>query len=316
MPPQGEPFQTATVEVRADLNQLKQDLEGAKTQVEQAAAEMGKLGDSAEAASAKAATNIQGMALKIAGTVAVIIAAVDAFVQLYDKADDFFNGKGDFNLSESGNGPADRIRSLRKEIEELKKDVADRGIMSRVGDAAEFWLGIKSGRTKALEDIAEKQKKIDEDAVVERRNAAKEEIEKLAIQAMEGADRIEAQRALAIKNAKEKYKESSGDVIAAINDKYDAELRKWEEVQKKKQDRELEDIRERRTAYDNLIREQEAKRIASEERIAARTRELTTRMLQDIAQQYNQLFDIRQMTMTLEAVNANLKALVNKRQGF
>lgn len=315
MPPNnGDSFQTAKVEVVADASELKAGLEQAKAQVEGVASEMEKMGDKADAATKQASAGIQDMAIKMAATITVIIAAVDAFVKLYDKADDFFSGGGDFKLNDPAGSPKERVAELRREIEKLKETVSDRGLFSRVGDAAELYLGIKSGRTKALEDIAKEEKRISEQAAIDRRESAKKEAALLQEQTLEGLDKIEAARARKIAEAKGKYKEEAGPVIDAINAKFDYESQKQREADQKKDQTE----NDRRLAHIRKVQEDLAKeekdRKAMEDRIAEHAREAMERALSRVSQQFNSLLDLRQMTQTLEALSANVEKIANQRR--
>lgn len=315
MPPTpGDSFQTAKIEVVADASELKAGLEQAKAQVEGVASEMEKMGDKADAATKQASAGIQDMAIKMAATITVIIAAVDAFVKLYDKADDFFSGGGDFKLNDPAGSPKERVAELRREIEKLKETVSDRGLLSRVGDAAEFYLGIKSGRTKALEDIAKDEKRINEQASIDRRESAKKEAERIEEQSLEGIEAIEAKRARRIAEAKKKYQDAADPVINAINSRADKEVAEWKELQDKKTKIELDEIEKRRNAYMDLIYKQQAATIASNEKIAEAAAKAMEQAFAKVAQGFNSLFDLRQLTQTLDALTANVDKIANQRR--
>lgn len=318
MPPSpGDSFQTAKVEVVADTSELKAGLQQAKADVERLAGEMGRMGDAADESTKKAAAGFQDVALKLAGTIAVVVAAVDAFVKLYDTADDFFRGGKDFDFSGAEGGPKERIAAITKEIKELQKTVADRSLLSRADDTLDFYvIGYQSARDKALKDLAEAEKEIRDIQTAERRQSAQEEIERLSIQAADGAEQIEMRRARAVRKARERFQNEADPVVKQINENAAKELADWEAKEKKKDqtenDRRLAHIRK---VQEDLAKE-ETQRKAMEDRIAEHAREAMSRALESVARQYDALTNGNRVAMTLDAINANLKALVNKRQGY
>lgn len=154
-------------------------------------------------------------------------------------------------------------------------------------------------------------------------NAAQLQARKNQIAERGKEEQLNLELGLEIEHLNTKYGASAGPFIDKAKREAAAKISavraaaEEEEQRKQKQlERDLADIEERKNAYMDLIRKQEAAEIQSKQRIADATEQMTTRVLTSISQQFEKLFDIRQMTMTLEAVNANLKALVNKRQGF
>lgn len=222
------------------------------------------------------------------------------------------------------------IAITRQQIAELQKEWLDGGIIEqwkragKVVQDAIFGTDTEAEYDRRFSDRMERLKKsLRDQQEAEQKAAAELAAKKLDISLKSTEERLNLEYQMEVEAAKKKYGSFAGPVIEGIAARKAAEIEAAREVEEKRKQaeearsqKERDEIAERRRAYDDLIRDQEAKRIASEERIAERTQQLTSQMLASISQQFNQLFDIRQMTMTLEAVNANLKALVNKRQGF
>ena len=321
MPPtSGDPFQRATVEIVADASQLKEQLQQAKAEVEKATAEMSKMGDTADQATAKAASGFQDMAIKLAATVTVILAAVDGFVKLYDKADDYFNGSKDFNLGDPGKTASERVSALRKEIEQLKKEVADRSLFSRVTDASEFYFGTESSRTQALKKIADAEKQIQQQTIVQNRQADEKEAATKAARlqreisreeeaTLQGVDRIIAQRDRRIAEAQKQYGKDADPLVRAIASRAESEINQFRTTEAAK--KEIED-RNRQ--------EREKRQKESDERIAknaadAAAREMS-RMYGQITEQFSSLFNAQwqQIAFTIEGLSANVEKMANQRK--
>lgn len=318
MPPSpGDSFQTAKIEVVADTSELKAGLQQAKADVERLAGEMGRMGDAADESTKKAAAGFQDVALKLAGTIAVVVAAVDAFVKLYDTADDFFRGGKDFDFSGAEGGPKERIAAITKEIKELQKTVADRSLLSRADDTLDFYvIGYQSARDKALKDLAEAEKEIRDIQTAERRQSAQEEIERLSIQAADGAEQIEMRRARAVRKARERFQNEADPVVKQINENAAKELADWEAKEKKKTDSELIEIEKRKNAYMDLIRKQEAAAIESNERIAKAAGEAMAREMGAATRQFQaqSMSALGQLVVTMESLAASTEKLANQRR--
>jgi hypothetical protein len=237
-----------------------------------------------------------------------------------------------------------RAAILASQVKDAQKQLLDGGFIDqwkRMGKAIDDAL---FGTDEVAEYDLRSQKKIsklvvslNEAMASERQAAAQREAQKNEIAMLEGVEKIEAKRAAAIRAAREKYKDAAGVVVDSINKGADEEIRKFNETEEKKaaierererknQERELADIEERSRAYNELILKQQLKEreriekqeraeMESRERIARHAAETTARAMANIANQYNEMFDIKKMTMTLEALNANMKALTLKRQG-
>lgn len=320
LPTSGDPFQRATVEIVADASQLKADLQQAKAEVEKATAEMSKMGDTADEPTAKAASGFQDMAIKLAATVTVILAAVDGFVKLYDKADDYFNGSKDFDLGDPGKTASERVAALRKEIEQLKKEVADRSTFSRVTDAAELYFGTESSRSQALKKIADAEKQIQQQTIVQKRQAEEQESAKNAERlkrdiareeeaSLQGVDRIIAQRDRRIAEAQKQYGKDADPLVRAIASRAESEINQFrttEAVKKGIEDRNRE--------------EREKKEKESAEKIAKHMAEAAAKAMSSalagVSAEFQNVFNAQlgQMSFTIEGLAANVEKIANQRR--
>ncbi len=221
-------------------------------------------------------------------------------------------GGADFEKALGGTR-VEQIRQLRSEVEKLNATVNDKGIGSRFGDAAEYWLGIESGRTKALEKIAEDEKKITIRQRGERLENLAEDIEKERIASLAGVEKLEAQRSAAIHAARAKYGNDADALIAGINKKYDAEEKRFEELEAKKKKAEDDRERERQDRYlrewNDIIQTINLHQLEA----GQKTAESIQKIMGDAAKNIASQFSFERLQMTLDAIEANSAKIARQR---
>jgi len=330
-----EEFMSAKVRIDAETSQAAKDIAALRKELDATGASLNQTRDStADAAKAadftKAAESIgavnqntSDLASLLKGLTALqapvavaqeffqlgvqIEAAAEKLLGIKDAVAEAFAA-----IASEGKSPLSRLTS---DLAAAQKDLIDGGYLDnakRIG--MKFVDAVTGGDTEAAYDEGKMKRIKDIRIRIARKQHEEldEQIEKNRIATLEGVERLEAEKALAIKKAQKDLLATPGvdgtEYLDSIRSKYD-------KIIDKAQQKELADIRERSRAYDDLIRKREMKEKEANERIAKHAAETTARAFADIASQYNQMFDIKKMTMTLEALNANMKALTLKRQG-
>lgn len=316
----------ATVRVTADTKPLQEGLQDAKQKTEEFASSAEQAGEKAEKGFVASAGGATALAASITATA---VAAFELGHALSTAIDNWKNGTEDFKAPIVG-PIADQMARLRKEIEELQKVATDNGRMSQAKDWLEALTGglYESDRTDALQRIAEADQKIIDRQTIDRRNKkreadaqrledAKKQIEAENIAALEGAERLEAQREKAIKDAQKRYGPDSSDVIDAINRRYDAELRRLEELEaRRKQAEDERAAREKQHAEERERREREAL-----ERLARQQQEIADKTAAAIASAFSKArtdfasaLSMKDLVIGVQALNANLDNMRRNRQ--
>lgn len=259
----------AVVEITADMKPLEQG-------VEKANAEIGKLGTTGAATGLDIASNMLPAAAAIA---AVGAAALEAGKQIGEGLEKRLNNgtDDDFLLTQE-----EKLKDLRKKAEEYRKEATKTTITGTLDDLLSNGTAdgiLASDRAKAvknynetlneIQDIEAKNGPNSPEAMRKKEAKLQKEIDQAELATLDGAERIERRRQRAIERIRKEYNddnEQARKLKDLINQGADQDIQKWNEVQKKKQDRELADIEERRNAYADLIRKQEAAAIESADR--------------------------------------------------
>lgn len=232
---------------------------------------------------------------------------------------------------------AERIGQIRKEIEELKKTATGDGTLTKIDDYLSN--GTDSGvfysdRAKALAKIAELRKEQHELEKNEEQVAHREQLERteqrrakeaeslrIAIEnehiaTLEGVERLEAARAKAKESARAKYGEGSGDLIQAIDARYDHEIERFKELEAKKQAADEErqrqsllDIEDRKRAYNDLIQFQKQRDREHAEAMA----ESLAKAMKTAYSEMTKSLALDRLVTTMEALSANMEKLTRQR---
>ncbi len=215
------------------------------------------------------------------------------------------------------------VAKMKAQLQGLQKELVDGGYADQI--ARIYYKSLDALFGSSIESafdqrFAKKIKDLQDLIARQQEQGLKEQTEANRIATLSGVEKIEAQRTEAIRKAREKLKDMPGvdgtDYINSINARFDYEAQKQREADQKKDqtenDRRLAHIRK---VQEDLAKE-ETQRKAMEDRIAEHAREAMSRALESVARQYDALTNGNRVAMTLDAINANLKALVNKRQGY
>ncbi len=215
------------------------------------------------------------------------------------------------------------VARMKKELEALQKELLDGGVVDmakrsvfRILDAA-----MSTDMAAAYDQrMAPKIKELGERIARQEQEDIRHRIEKNRIATLDGVEKLEAEKAEAIRMARVDLEGMPGvdgtEYIQSISNRFDFLIKKEKEADDTKDERD----RARRLNHIRQVQEDLAKeekdRKAMEDRIAEHAREAMSRALESVARQYDALTNGNRVAMTLDAINANLKALVNKRQGY
>lgn len=290
------------------------------------------MGDSAAAASAKATDAFDSMGLGALGVASAIAATASAAftlgTQITHALDSLINGDGDFKRGTVGTR-GEQIQSLKKELEELKKVATDDGNMANAADWLHELTGrmYESGRMEAMRKVAEKEKEIQTRQAAEEHERRKKisddlvsdmesQIERERIAALDGVERVEAQRAAAIRAARKKFGNGADELFSSMNAHYDAEIRRIEEIQARRraideesERRHMDEIEARKRAYNDLIQHQKMK----DREAAAALADAMSKALSGAFSEMTRSFELNKLVTTMSALNANMEKLTRQR---
>ncbi len=315
----------ATVRITADTQPLKEGIAEAKAETE-------KLGDSAEAVGAKTSAGFSSAAVGIGAYALAVIAGLTAAVEAAYALDDAINGKSDFDFN-APTGFAAQIKKIREEAEKLREEASTTGLKPLIADAGELYTGNflnrrqtaineanekenQAARLDGAKKLREKEQRQKEEA--ESRAASIEsQIERERIAELDGAERIEAQRQAAIKSARKRFGTDGDELVDQINARYDAELRRLEELEaRRKQAEDERAAREKQHAEERERREREAL-----ERLARQQQEIADKTAAAIASAFSKArtdfasaLSMKDLVIGVQALNANLDNMRRNRQ--
>ncbi len=213
------------------------------------------------------------------------------------------------------------VAKMKAQLQGLQKELVDGGYSDQIAriyyKTFDALFGTSS-ETAFDQRFLKKIKDLQELVSRQQELGLKEQTEANRIATLEGVEKIEAQRTEAIRKAREKLNTMPGvdgtDYIRSINQRYDYEVKRQTEAEQRKTSTELDEIAKRRNAYDDLIREQQAKTIASNQKIADEAAKAMEKAFEKVSQGFNSLFDLRQLTQTLDALTANVDKIANQRR--
>lgn len=221
------------------------------------------------------------------------------------------------------------VQLLRQQIKELEKEWLDGDLVenfkrtfAKLEDAlygsdgmsaeADYDKGFSERRRRLRESLANQEG----DAL---RAAAELAAKKNELATKSTKERLQGEMQLEIDAAKEKYKQFADLVIPGIRARKQAEIDALEEVAKKREElaerarqKELDEIAQRRDAYMNLIREQQA----ANQKLAEQAAEAMTKALSQVASGFGKMFEsqLGQMAFTIEGLAANVEKIANQRR--
>ena len=302
----------AVVEITADTQPLEHG-------VQKANAELGKLGTTGATAGIDIAANLAPAA---AAAVAVGAAAFEAGKQLGEMAEKTINkGTDDDYLFTR----EEKLASLRKKAKEYREEATKTTLAGTLDDLLSN--GTTEGRFKSdravavknyndtLNEIADLEAKDgprSPKALRKKEASLQKEIEQAELATLDGAERIERKRQQAIERVRKQYGGDNGEAKKLedlINQGADKDLQKWNENQDKKQARELADIEVRRTAYDDLIRQQQAKELENARKIATEI----TNAISSATANFNKTFSIERIQSSLDKIASTIEVLARQR---
>lgn len=226
-------------------------------------------------------------------------------------------------LADEDKSPA---QLLRKQIKELEKEWLDGGVIEQwkragkvIQDALFGWSteAEYDQRFSAQRELLKKSLADQESDAL--RAAAELAAKKNELATKSTKERLQGEMQLEIDAAKEKYKQFADLVIPGIRARKQAEIDALEEVAKKREElaerarqKELDEIAQRRDAYMNLIREQQA----ANQKLAEQAAEAMTKALSQVASGFGKMFEsqLGQMAFTIEGLAANVEKIANQRR--
>jgi hypothetical protein len=216
------------------------------------------------------------------------------------------------------------VAITREMIKDLQKEWLDGGLVEQwkragkvVQDAIFGWsteAEYDARFSKSLELLKKSMNRLSD---AEQQEAAKIAAQKNILATKKGEERIEMERQLEIDAAKKKYKEHAAIVIESINLRKDAELAANREIEaareqmdKRREQRELDEISDRKNAYMDLIN----KTNEANAKIAEAAAKEMARALSGVASQFNSMFNLNQLTMTVNQLAANIEKIADQRK--
>jgi hypothetical protein len=300
---------SATVRITADTSQVGPAIDETKAKVESL---QSGISDKAIAAGAMAATAAAAFQLG-----RDIEAAAEKILGLKDSAEDVFNAIDDASKTPIERAK-DRLAGLRHQLlDESVVEEAKRVWMRVWGFVNNVDLegAIDQHRLKAIENTEARLANA-------RATAQKEELQKRIAQeetvTLEGAERIERKRQEAIRKAQLEFKElDPAPLIDKINARYDAELRRLEELEaRRKQVEDERAAREKAQSEERERREREAlQRLAQQQQeIADKTAAAIASAFSKARQDFASALSMKDLVVGIQALNSNLDNMRRNRQ--
>jgi hypothetical protein len=300
---------SATVRITADTSQVGPAVDEAKAKVQS----LGDgLSDKAIAAGAIAATAAAAFQLG-----RDLEAAAEKMLGFKDTAEDVFKA-----IDAASQTP---IENAKARVSQLRHELLDESI---VEEAKRVWMrvwgfvnnidlegAVDQSRLKAIENAEARLANA-------RATAQKEELQKRIAQeetaTLEGAERIERKRQEAIRKAQLEFRDlDPAPLIDKINARYDAELRRLEELEARRKQAEDDRIaREKAQSEERERREREAL-----DRLARQQQEIADKTAAAIASAFSKArtdfasaLSMKDLVIGVQALNANLDNMRRNRQ--
>jgi hypothetical protein len=224
-------------------------------------------------------------------------------------------------LANEGQSPANILRQQIKDLEkewlssnfwELYKNSWRKTFDGIFG--TEFEAKRDAAKAKERDTLKRSLKNQEDDALKAEADLA---AQKNLLATKKGEERIEIERQMEIDAAKKKYKQHAAAVIESINLRKDAELAANREIEaareqmdKRREQRELDEIADRKNAYMDLIN----KTNEANAKIAEAAAKEMARALSGVASQFNSMFNLNQLTMTVNQLAANIEKIADQRK--
>jgi len=220
---------------------------------------------------------------------------------------------------------SEQVKLATQNIKTLQKELLE---TTEIANFAENTLGIGDRQKKINEEIQAEQKTLRRAIAAQRKQQIEEDIEAERIAVASGAEKIEASRQNALARAREKYKQDEPEVIAAINRRYNEEIRRFEEAEAKKKQAEEEREARRKQAEDERAarekqhaEERERREREALERLARQQQEIADKTAAAIASAFSKArtdfasaLSMKDLVIGVQALNANLDNMRRNRQ--